>query len=48
MTSSLTDDAMALSLSSALLLLMLWIGADHHDLALSLNYLALFANRLHR
>lgn len=48
MTSSSMDDAMALSLSSALLLLMLWIGADHHDLALSLNYLALFANRLHR
>ena len=42
------DDAMALFLSSALLLLMLRIGTDHHDLTLSLNYLTFFANRLNR
>ena len=33
---------------SALLLLMLGVLADHHDLALAANDLALFADRLHR
>lgn len=31
----------------ALSLLMLWIVTDNHDLALALNYFALFAHRLY-